>query len=122
MICEVNEDQTLAFTLGQERWEEIKNFDGFVAQYGGWSQSQRKAIIIGFWRNRSSYNEFMKKGHDLIYKKTGQRGTIKSIDVMVEEKEVENINEFTKEWLHTQAITICEEWTLTADQTEGRVQ
>lgn len=115
IICEVKKDHAIAFALGQERWKEIKHIDGFVAQYGGWSESEHKAFIIGFWRSRLSYNEFMEKCHDLIYEKTGQGGTIESIDVLIDEKEVDNIKTLTIEWLHNQASTICEEWTITTD-------
>ncbi|MDP4549299.1 DUF4937 domain-containing protein [Alkalihalobacillus macyae] len=115
IICEVKKDHAIAFALGQKRWKEIKHIDGFVAQYGGWSESEHKAFIIGFWRSRSSYNEFMEKCHDLIYEKTGQGGTIESIDVLIDEKEVDNIKTLTIEWLHNQASTICEEWTITTD-------
>ncbi|WP_053216116.1 DUF4937 domain-containing protein [Guptibacillus hwajinpoensis] len=121
IICEVKKEHAIAFALGQERWKEIKHIDGFVAQYGGWSESEHKAFIMGFWRNRSSYNEFMEKYHDPIYEKTGQSGTIESIDVWIDEKEVDSIKALTKEWLYTEASTICEEWTITTDQTEGSV-
>ncbi|WP_169525223.1 YdbC family protein [Pseudalkalibacillus hwajinpoensis] len=122
VICEVKEGHASSFSSGQERWKELKHCNGFIAQFGGWSQNKRTATIIGFWLNRSSYNEFMKKYHDVIYEKTGQSGTFDSIHVVLEENEVEKINKVTSEWLRNQFSTFCEKWTITRDQNEGRVQ
>ncbi|WLR58681.1 DUF4937 domain-containing protein [Guptibacillus hwajinpoensis] len=111
IVCNVREGQEATFSRGQERWIELRNDEGFIAQYGGWSEGN-VAIIIGFWKSTQSYNRFMNDDHDAIYLKTNQQGSIGSIDVQLEETDVRDIEQYSKSWMLEQHSKINEQWTI----------
>ena len=111
IICKVREGQEATFSSGQEYWIELRNYEGFIAQYGGWAE-ENVAIIIGFWESTQSYNRFMNDGHDAIYLKTNQHGSMESIDVQLEEIDVRVIEQYAKNWMLEQHSKINEQWTI----------
>ncbi len=117
IVCNVREGQEATFSRGQERWIELRNDEGFIAQYGGWTE-ENMAIIIGFWKSTQSYNHFMNDDHDAIYLKTNQQGSIESIDVQLEETDVRDIEQYAKSWMLEQYSKVNERWTITTENLE----
>ncbi len=78
--CDVLKDRKNDFSIAQEAWNEISHSQGLIAQFGGWDAvSDNKAIIIAFWKDSKSYQEFMKSTHDSITKKINQKETYSSV-------------------------------------------
>ncbi len=117
VICHVKEEMRETFSSGQERWHGLCDCKGFVAQYGGWSE-ENVAMIVGFWKNRQSYAQFMNEEHDVIYMKTNQRDCIESIEAQVEDVDVRDINNYATNWLNEQKSAINIKWTITTDNLE----
>lgn len=69
-------DHRAAFDRGQSAWRGLAGLPGFVAQAGGWSRPDpARAVIVGFWGDRASYDRFMAADHDRIYADSAQNGT-----------------------------------------------
>ncbi len=69
-------DQREAFARGQAAWRGLVGLPGFVAQCGGWTRpGPDRAVIVGFWNDRASYDRFMAADHDRIYTDADQSGT-----------------------------------------------
>ncbi len=120
ITCEVKEGMREAFSTGQRCWSDLKDSAGFVAQYGGWSKEKRDlANIIGFWENYSYYEQFMEDKHDQIYEKTGQKGTIASIEVELYERVIEDVEEYKSAWLSSVQSEIQEKWSVTSNKKRG---
>ncbi|WP_273853738.1 DUF4937 domain-containing protein [Guptibacillus spartinae] len=118
VVCHVKEEMKETFLNGQERWSDLCDCKGFVAQFGGWSD-ENVAMIIGFWKNYQSYVRFMNEEHDAIYMKSNQRDCIKSINIQVEEIDVREINNYASKWLNERNGEIHSQWTVTTDNLEG---
>jgi hypothetical protein len=111
VICHVKDGMDQTFSTGQERWADLRECKGFIAQYGGWSKDN-VANIIAFWNDYQSYDNFKNLDHDLIYKRTNQKESIESINVRVEDINVRDIYQFATEWLNHVDSVVNEKWTL----------
>ncbi len=80
--CEVNEDQKEKFSDAQEKWDETKEADGFIAQAGGWNlKNENEACIISFWESEKYLDSFMKILHDKIFNSNKQAETYNKISI-----------------------------------------
>ena len=80
--CTITREKKQLFSDAQAGWESIKDVNGFVTQFGGWSRHQPdEAVILACWKDETSYRLFMQDHHDAIYQETGQSGTFESITV-----------------------------------------
>ncbi len=80
IICTVKPGNRLAFSEAQKTWSKIKGFEGFIAQIGGWNQNDpNEAVILSFWKDKSSLDNFMDKMHDDIFYKSKQLQTYDDI-------------------------------------------
>ncbi|HHN78427.1 MAG TPA: DUF4937 domain-containing protein [Phycisphaerales bacterium] len=69
-------DHREAFARGQAAWRGLVGLTGFIAQCGGWARpGPDRAVIVGFWNDRASYDHFMAIDHDRIYADAAQSGT-----------------------------------------------
>jgi heme-degrading monooxygenase HmoA len=54
-----------AFNEAQKRWSDLVQFDGFIAQVGGWVESfPATAGILAVWRDFSAYRQSLETDHD----------------------------------------------------------
>lgn len=80
--CLVESQNKNLFSSAQEKWADLKETEGFIAQTGGWNiHNDNEACILSFWDDYSSYLEFMKFVHDGITNKNKQAETYVSIAV-----------------------------------------
>ena len=71
-----------AFDEAQRGWADLANYDGFVAQMGGWLESSSaKAGILAAWRDPGAYRRFMEAGHDELA--NVQKGSCERIETSV---------------------------------------
>ena len=112
VTCTVKEGMRQPFSEGQERWGDLRECKGFIAQYGGWSKGN-VANIIAFWDDAHSYHHFMNQAHDVIYNKTNQKESMGSINVQIEEMNVQDIDQFARKWLHYEDSVANEKWIMT---------
>ncbi len=76
IICQVPLEHRQAFSRGQECWAALGDLEGFAGQTGGWTRADSsEAVIVGLWRDESSYDHFMSDVHDSIFESGGQKGT-----------------------------------------------
>jgi heme-degrading monooxygenase HmoA len=60
----VDTQNRVAFDDAQKRWSDLVEYDGFIAQVGGWVDTfAARAGILGLWRNFAAYRQFMETGH-----------------------------------------------------------
>lgn len=77
--CEVPDQSRRAFSVAQEAWSALRGLPGFIAQVGGWCVADSStACLLGAWRDRSSYDAFMRGAHDEIFDASGQRKMYRS--------------------------------------------
>ena len=70
------------FAVGQAQWLELATIDGFVAQFGGWARdAERTAVIVAIWRDRPSYDSFMRLHHDRLASAAEQSDTYAALTV-----------------------------------------
>ena len=119
VICHVKDGMDQTFSTGQERWADLRECKGFIAQYGGWSKDN-VANIIAFWNDYHSYDHFMNHDHDVIYKRTNQKESIESINVQVEDINVRDIYQFATEWLNHVDSVVYEKWIITTNSVGGK--
>ena len=73
--CEVKPQCREQFACGQEAWGALREVDGFCGQTGGWNQSDPgQAVIVGLWRDVTTYARFMSEIHDPIVERNGHAG------------------------------------------------
>lgn len=68
--CDVATERREAFSRGQETWGELAQLPGFLAQGGGWSESQ--AVLVGWWADWPAYAAFRAEHHDALLARSGQ--------------------------------------------------
>ena len=79
ITCDVPPENRDRFSQGQREWSALSDVEGFEGQVGGWnSTNASQAVIMGFWRDQVSYDEFMRSTHDAVFGTNGQRGSYKS--------------------------------------------
>lgn len=110
--CDVHKGMEKNFSKGQERWADLRECKGFIAQYGGWSNN-KIANIIAFWDDSESYHHFIHHDHDVIYSRANQKESIESIHVQMEDIHVQDIDQFATEWLNHVGSLVNEKWTIT---------
>lgn len=82
IICNVSQENKVAFSKAQEQWYKTKNSIGFIGQIGGWDVTNKtKAHIISFWNSKSDLENFMLRFHDKIFDKNKQVLTYSSISI-----------------------------------------
>jgi heme-degrading monooxygenase HmoA len=60
----VDASNRAAFDEAQKRWSDLVEYDGFIAQVGGWVDTfPAKAGILRLWRNFGAYRQFVETGH-----------------------------------------------------------
>jgi len=80
--CQVADEFKEKFSIAQRVWSELTVVEGFVGQAGGWEAGKDNlAVIVAWWRDQPSYDQFMRVNHDPIYKKSGQAGSYESCEV-----------------------------------------
>ncbi|MCS6158285.1 YdbC family protein [Shewanella baltica] len=81
ITCQVENEQEQDFSQSQQIWKALSNCVGFRGQFGGWSQPERQAIIVGVWQSLEDVTAFMGSVHDELFSKSGQQTTYKQCDV-----------------------------------------
>ena len=80
IVAEVSQANRAAFSDAQCKWSEVGSSDGFIAQTGGWIESTScSAGILSFWRDFTSYSQFMQSQHDELA--ASQRDIYEKIEV-----------------------------------------
>jgi heme-degrading monooxygenase HmoA len=65
IVAAMPESDRARFSNAQEKSATPIDCDGFIAEIAGWvDSSPRKAVILGLWRDRSSYQRRMQLEHD----------------------------------------------------------
>ncbi|GAF11120.1 hypothetical protein JCM19046_1610 [Bacillus sp. JCM 19046] len=84
ITCNVRGNKTELFSLGQRKWNALEQTDGFIGQFGGWSDNEENlAYLFSFWQNESVYQSFMKNDHDRLADLAMQSESIASINVKI---------------------------------------
>ncbi len=79
---DVSPDLVDRFSSGQTAWQDLSKVEGFCGQIGGWAlDNPSRAVIVGLWRDRACFRNFMTDVHDGIFAGSGQKGTYESSDV-----------------------------------------
>ena len=87
IYCIVDSNLKNEFSIAQKAWKKISVEKGFIAQIGGWSETNpNKAVIISIWKNKKYYHHFMENVHDLITNTSKQAQTYAAIKTTFEEK------------------------------------
>ena len=86
VTCQVNKNQQQDFSTSQLSWRQLSQCEGFGGQFGGWSQPDEQAIVVGVWQSQEHVAAFMESVHDKIFLKSGQRDTYTNCDVEYFEK------------------------------------
>ena len=120
IICDVDPNLKNAFSIAQSKWNDLKNCNGFMAQFGGWnSKNKHQAFITSVWENEEFYNNFMNNTHDLIVKNSNQNKTYISIKVTFhlsdksEDDFVKSIQKSIKDkffYIDTIKVLLVESW------------
>lgn len=91
IICTVKPENRLAFSKAQKTWSKIKESEGFLCQIGGWNKNNpNEAVILSFWKDKTSLDTFMHKMHDDIFCQSNQLQTYD--DIIISYFECANIN------------------------------
>ncbi|MBM7836947.1 heme-degrading monooxygenase HmoA [Alkalihalobacillus xiaoxiensis] len=84
IACDVMEAKKELFSSGQRKWNALEQVDGFIGQFGGWSDKEKNlAHLFSFWENEAAYQSFMKSEHDRIADFAKQSESITAIDVTI---------------------------------------
>ena len=82
ILCTVKPKNKTAFSKAQDMWQKTKEAKGFIGQFGGWSlKNQNEAVILSFWQDKSSLDNFMAHWHDDIFHENRQQNTYETIKV-----------------------------------------
>ncbi|USN48514.1 MAG: YdbC family protein [Pseudobdellovibrionaceae bacterium] len=82
IVCKVIPEHRTSFSKAQEAWQELSDVDGFIAQFGGWDlKNSGDACILGLWKDKESYDQFMNHVHDNVFETNSQENTYESISV-----------------------------------------
>ncbi len=80
--CQVAEQAKVKFSHAQGVWSALTGVEGFMAQTGGWDAKEDSlAIIVAWWRDQQSYDQFMRVNHDPIFENSEQAKTYQSCEV-----------------------------------------
>lgn len=82
IVCQVATNEKDNFSTAQEKWVNLLDSKGFIAQFGGWNISKpNEAFILSIWKSKKDLDHFMEYEHDLIYQKIQQKNTYNAISI-----------------------------------------
>ena len=71
------------FLRGQYSWQQLSEVKGFIAQVCGFEMTRPDVCTVtALWKDRDSYEKFMRDVHDEIYYNNGQKGTFTDSSVL----------------------------------------
>lgn len=83
IVCQVKPQTKEAFSVAQQKWNELQESKGLIGQVGGWNKKkQHEACIISFWEDKAAVDRFMANDHDRIFLKTRQAEYYEEISVV----------------------------------------
>ncbi|MFD1019449.1 YdbC family protein [Thalassobacillus hwangdonensis] len=104
IICNVRPEQRQDFSEAQQKWEKLRDVDGFIGQIGGWCKEDEScAYIVALWNSREEYDAFMENEHDAIYEAGQQADTFEEITIDLFDAVVEPLRD-----IEAEAISIHE--------------
>jgi uncharacterized protein DUF4937 len=77
--CQVAADCRAPFARGQRAWSASSRAPGFSGQTGGWAEGD--AWVTSWWNNWQEYAQFMREHHDRIYAESGQKESVRHVEV-----------------------------------------
>ena len=100
-----------AFNEAQQRWSHLVQFDGFIAQVGGWVESfPAKAGILAIWRDFTSYRQSLETDHNELANQAGEaygriESSIASVIMQISEPDPRRLGE-SAHWLRISDVTL----------------
>ncbi len=80
--CKVSEESKENFSQAQAEWSALADVEGFLGQSGGWdAKDSNLAVIVAWWRDQPTYEQFMRVNHGPIFEKSQQADTYQSCEV-----------------------------------------